>query len=324
MSGGADWSLPTTGTLYTAVLGDLNDKDVDAITLQKTAPSNLPDGAIAWDRGASKFKEWVAASSAFTDMIVAIAGGGTGSSSASGARTALGLGSMATQSSTSVSISGGTISGVNIDAASLTSGTVAIARGGLGASLSLGASGTVLQSNGSGVVFGTDGSALTSLNASNLASGTVALARLPSGLGTVGQIQTGSSSTQKQDTSNTFTDSGLSVSITPSSSSHKISVFACLPIELLTNSSTLTNSSCDFRIKRNGSVVFTQTSVGGMINTTVSTDLLMPITLMFEDSPATTSACTYTIEFRLHTTGISATLSPGGTTTSVLYLIEHS
>ena len=49
---------------------------------------------------------------------IALGNGGTGSTTASGARTNLGLGTMATQNSTSVSISGGSISNVSISNAS--------------------------------------------------------------------------------------------------------------------------------------------------------------------------------------------------------------
>lgn len=47
------------------------------------------------------------------------------------------------------------------------------------ARFAIGASGTVLRSNGTDPAWSTDGSGLTALNATNLASGTVALARLP-------------------------------------------------------------------------------------------------------------------------------------------------
>ena len=57
--------------------------------------------------------------------IVALANGGTGSSTQAGARTALGLGTIATQASTSVSITGGTITGIT---------DLALADGGTGAS----------------------------------------------------------------------------------------------------------------------------------------------------------------------------------------------
>jgi hypothetical protein len=51
--------------------------------------------------------------------IVAVANGGTGASTASNARTNLGLGTIATQDSNSVNITGGTISGVPISASDL-------------------------------------------------------------------------------------------------------------------------------------------------------------------------------------------------------------
>lgn len=172
----ADWTLPVNTTDYVDVLTYLKARDVDAGTLCYAAPTTPPTGMFKYVRADNKFQEWSGA--AWVDKVLAVAGGGTGSATASGARTNLGLGTMAVQNDSSVSITGGSITGVTLAASVITSGEVALARGGTGASLALGAAGTILQSNGAAVVFGTDGSALTSLNATNLSSGTVNLARL--------------------------------------------------------------------------------------------------------------------------------------------------
>ena len=66
---------------------------------------------------------------------VPVAKGGTGATTDSGARTNLGLGTIATQSSSSVSITGGTLSGISITSGSISGITdLAIADGGTGAS----------------------------------------------------------------------------------------------------------------------------------------------------------------------------------------------
>ncbi|MEW6732054.1 MAG: hypothetical protein AB1489_12070 [Acidobacteriota bacterium] len=57
-------------------------------------------------------------------------------------------------------------------------GILTLNKGGLGASLTIGTAGSFLRSDGTVVSFSTDGSALTSLNASNISSGTIADARL--------------------------------------------------------------------------------------------------------------------------------------------------
>lgn len=143
----ADWALPSLVTLYTSVLDYLKARDEDAISLCLNEPSNKFIGTIRYVRASNKFQEWDGA--AWNDKVLAIAGGGTGGANAGAARTSLGLGDMATQTSSGVSITGGTI-----------------------------------IANGAGI---------TSLNAANIASGTVPTARLGSGAATSGTYLRGDS-----------------------------------------------------------------------------------------------------------------------------------
>lgn len=155
----ANWNNPTTTSNYsTGVLQVLKDRDFDAISLCLNDPTNMIDGMLKLVRSPKiKFQERV--SSAWVDKVLDIEGGGTGANTASGSRTALGLGTMAVQDSSSVSISGGTLAGsgsglTSLSAANITSG---------------------------GTLPALVGTNLTALNASNLASGTVNVARLGSG-----------------------------------------------------------------------------------------------------------------------------------------------
>lgn len=85
-----------------------------------------------------------------TTIPVQITEGGTGATSASGARTNLGLGTMALQNTTNVSITGGAIVGIT---------DVAVADGGTGASTAAGARTNLLPS------YSSNGSKVLSLNA---------------------------------------------------------------------------------------------------------------------------------------------------------------
>lgn len=127
----SDYNTPTTATAYATVLTNLKDRDVDAITLCLSNPSNAVVGTMKWNRASNKFQEWNGA--AFVDAVLSIAGGGTGAATASTARTALGLGTMAVQDSNAIAVTGGALSGVGLNATDLTSGLVDQARLGSGA-----------------------------------------------------------------------------------------------------------------------------------------------------------------------------------------------
>jgi len=171
----SNWNLPAITSGYLDFVTEMNDKFVDAGTIGYGAPTNLPDHAMRFNRSLNIFEELV--SGAWQPKVIGIAGGGTGGTDPAAIRINLGLGSMSVQNSNAVNITGGSITGVNFDANAITQGIVALARGGTGASLALGAAGTVLLSNGSAVVFA-PGTSITELNAGALTVGTVPLARL--------------------------------------------------------------------------------------------------------------------------------------------------
>lgn len=136
----ADWNLPILTSAYATVWHpSILARDVDAITLQIAAITNPPTGAFRYVRASDKFQEWSGA--AYVDKVLSLAGGGTGGSSAATARTSLGLGDMATQDSTAVAITGGSLAGngsglTSLNATNLASGTVPTARLGTGAASS--------------------------------------------------------------------------------------------------------------------------------------------------------------------------------------------
>src|SRR5215510_5348186 len=114
----ADWSKPTNASDYqTEVLQILKARDEDAITMFLNPGSNIPTGSMRYLRAGDKIQEWNG--SAWIDKILSISGGGTGGSSAAAARTALGLGTMAVQNNNAVAITGGTITGVSVDAGAI-------------------------------------------------------------------------------------------------------------------------------------------------------------------------------------------------------------
>lgn len=105
----ADWSNPTLTSTKTNALTEIKDRDTDTATMAES-PTNPPTGYKRWVSASNKFQVWNG--SAWVDLVLSVAGGGTGGSTQSAARTGLGLGTIATQNSNAIAITGGTISGL--------------------------------------------------------------------------------------------------------------------------------------------------------------------------------------------------------------------
>ena len=106
----ANWSNPLITTQYDVFVNEAKARDVDAATMFKDAPTNPPLGSVQLVRlggTAVIFREYNGVS--FADVILTMAGGGTGATTAAAARANLGLGTMATQNSNAVFISGGSL-----------------------------------------------------------------------------------------------------------------------------------------------------------------------------------------------------------------------
>jgi hypothetical protein len=133
----------------------------------------------------------------------------------------------------------------------------------------------------------------TATNASNISSGTLGKARLPTG--SVLQVVQATYSTNTNTTSTSPVTTGLTASITPTSATSKVYVMIANPMRR-NNGSGLYNG---FRVYlyRNGSVIWTpMTNVGYSYQ---STDAAVSVIVAFNylDSPATTSATTYAMYF---------------------------
>ena len=150
-----NWSLPQTTSNYaTGVIQAINNKFIDTITLFRSGVgSNLPNNSIRYNGDLNgTFQRWN--TTVWNDMILAVAGGGTGGSTPALARTNLELGTMSTQNSNLVNITGGTITGINSFSA---------------------------NSIFANILSSPDGSGIGNLNAAYIATGIINPARLANG-----------------------------------------------------------------------------------------------------------------------------------------------
>ncbi len=155
--------------------------------------------------------------------------------------------------------------------------------------------GVVIQPDNSGsLVLQTNNgtTALTIDTSQNITTtNKLAVASMPTG--SVVQVVQGTYGTQTQTSSSTFSDTGLTASITPSSSSNKILIFishaGCLKYS--------TNTSIGMRILRNSTSIHDFGGRTGLTDGTIANEVGTMAT-MYLDSPATTSSTTYKTQYK--------------------------
>jgi hypothetical protein len=141
-------------------------------------------------------------------------------------------------------------------------------------------------------------------------------AALPTG--SVLQVVQGSFSTQTDTTSNTYSDTGLTASITPTSSSSKILVLVS-QTGLVKFGGSGSGPYMALRLLRSGSeiIIFERQ----ILYTGTTLEVNQSASIVYLDSPATTSSTTYKTQFRQ--AGTSGTVRIcADTTTATITLME--
>jgi hypothetical protein len=129
-----------------------------------------------------------------------------------------------------------------------------------------------------------------SIAASQL-TGTIAAAALPAG--SVIQVVNATYSTSASNSTNTWIDTGLTATITPSSASNKILVF----VSQVGCSKQTGDTYLGLRLLRGASTIVDFEAVGGY-NATATQNNFGSCSTAYLDSPATTSATTYKTQFK--------------------------
>ena len=132
----------------------------------------------------------------------------------------------------------------------------------------------------------------TATNASNISSGTLGKARLPTG--SVLQVVNASYGTQASTASSSYSDTGLTATITPTSATSKILVIVD---QCGIYSDGNANAGLDIRLLRGAT---TLALIGGRAAGDKAVSVVMSIGSVssnYLDSPATTSATTYKTQF---------------------------
>jgi hypothetical protein len=147
----------------------------------------------------------------------------------------------------------------------------------------------------------------------------------PAGGGKVLQVVSTTNSTAKTITSTTYTDTNLTLSITPTLATSKILILITQMSN--TSSSGSTNKGSGLRIVRGATTIY-EPAPGKYEMQYVQAgsgpiDVLAPISLVYLDSPATTSSTTYKTQGALNSTSDSASLKyQTGSSISTITLLE--
>ena len=145
------------------------------------------------------------------------------------------------------------------------------------------------------------------------------------GGGKVLQVVQGTSSSAVSIASSTFTDSGLSATITPSLSSSKVLAFVMQEFQALR---AYQYSGMSGRLLRGATEVFVSYKSGdnlvqiGTSSASQDNSIQGYLNMNYLDSPATTSSTTYKVQLKVNTTANSGSVEVRGTIVSTLILME--
>jgi len=157
--------------------------------------------------------------------------------------------------------------------------------------------------------------ASTATNASNISSGTLGKARLPTG--SVLQVVQATYGTEVSSSTATYIDTGLTASITPSSASNKILVLVSQNgIQKRTG-----NTYMGLQLQRNGSSIAQMASTAAGTGDTSINDV-GTVSINYLDSPATTSSITYKTQFNSNGVVAATYVQKDSTPVSTIILME--
>lgn len=151
---------------------------------------------------------------------------------------------------------------------------------------------------------------LSKIDSDSLNSGVPTRAQLPAG--TVLQVVNATYSTQVNNITNTYADTGLTASITPTSATSKILVI----VNQADVAKTTNDTSCRIRLLR-GATVIVQMALYAAGTGTTATNVVGSVGTSFLDSPATTSSTTYKTTFASSSNNATATVQFGGSDSTI-------
>jgi hypothetical protein len=140
----------------------------------------------------------------------------------------------------------------------------------------------------------------------------------PAGGGKVLQVVQGTTSTAATVTSNTtFLDTNLTATITPSSTSSKVLIMTSQDLF----KEAQTNSAINYRLLRGGTTIVDYPNAGILFqDTAIRLEVLQ--TIVYLDSPSTTSATTYKTQFKNYLSGGTSVAQPDSNRSSFIILME--